>query len=202
MDPAARKRLFDALLAELGTNGFEAIRLSDVLRLCNVSKAAFEAEFKDTEASLFAAFDRRAGELRQRVKAACDVDGHEWPHQIHRGLAVLLRGLAADPDAARVLVRSFPAIGPNARRHYQDFVYGFAPLLSAGRDFSALAAELPSEVEMLAIGAAEAIIYDEIQEGRAASLDLKAPEILFSILVPFIGPESASIEMELARNSP
>jgi len=60
--------------------------------------------------------------------------------------------------------------------------------------------ELPREVEMFAVGAAEAIIFEEIEAGRAAQLPVLAPAILFSVLVPFVGPEAASAEMERASD--
>jgi hypothetical protein len=53
-------------------------------------------------------------------------------------------------------------------------------------------------VEMLAVGAAEAIIFEEVEAGRAAQLPGLGPAILFSVLVPFLGPERASVEMERA----
>jgi hypothetical protein len=52
---------------------------------------------------------------------------------------------------------------------------------------------------MLAVGAAEAIVFEEIEAGRAAQLPALAPAILFSVLVPFLGPEAASAEMQKAR---
>ena len=51
---------------------------------------------------------------------------------------------------------------------------------------------------MLAVGAAEAIVFEEIEAGRAAQLPALAPAILFSLLVPFLGPEAASAEMQRA----
>lgn len=44
---------------------------------------------------------------------------------------------------------------------------------------------------MLAIGAAEAIICEEIQAGRTAQLPAMAPTILVALLAPFLGNERA-----------
>ena len=106
--------------------------------------------------------------------------------------------LACRPGLARVLTRSFPAIGPAAHARYQAFVEGFAPLLEEGRELSGMGAELPAEVELLAAGAAEAIVFEEIEAGRVESLPALGPAILFSVLVPFLGPEAASAEMARA----
>jgi hypothetical protein len=56
-------------------------------------------------------------------------------------------------------------------------------------------------VELLAVGAAEAIIFGEVDAGRAGRLPQMLPEILFSVLVPFMGPDRAADEMRTASMS-
>jgi AcrR family transcriptional regulator len=197
MQPAARERLLEAMLSELGERGYEALSVADALARARVSKADFEAEFADSDACLLAAYERLTERLERKTAEGCALGG-EWPARVRRGLEALLEELAAAPAMAQLLIRGFP-IGPEARRHYQSFVEGFGPLLRAGREFAESGAELPREVEMLALGAAEAIVFEEIEAGRAAQLPDLAPAILFSILVPFLGPETASAEMQRAQ---
>ena len=200
MQPAARERLLEAMLIELAASGYDAMRVADVLTLSGVSKADFEAEFGDKETCLFAAYEQLTERLARKSTEGCG-SGGEWPQRVRRGLEALLRELAGAPAMARVAIRTFPSIGPEARARYQDFVEGFASLLREGREFSGMDEELPAEVEMLAVGAAEAIVFEEIEAGRAAQLPAMGPAILFSVLVPFLGPEDASAEMEKARQS-
>jgi hypothetical protein len=117
------------------------------------------------------------------------------------GLEALLEELAGAPAVAQLLIRAFPATSPAARARYQAFVESFAPLLQGGRKLAGPGAELPREVEMLAVGAAEAIVFEEVEAGRAEQLGTLAPEILFSVLVPFLGPEAASAEMRRASEA-
>jgi AcrR family transcriptional regulator len=198
MQPAARERLLEAMLIELTASGYDAMRVADVLTLSGVSKADFEAEFGDKETCLFAAYEQLTERLARKSTEGCG-SGGEWPQRVRRGLEALLRELAAAPAMARVAIRTFPAIGPEARARYQEFVESFAPLLTGGRELSGMGAELPTEVEMLAVGAAEAIVFEEIEAGRAEQLPTMGPAILFSVLVPFLGPEDASAEMEKAQ---
>ena len=58
---------------------------------------------------------------------------------------------------------------------------------------------LPGEVETLAVGAAEAIIFVEVEAGRGSRLPSLMPSILFSLLVPFLGPDRAADEMRRAE---
>jgi hypothetical protein len=138
--------------------------------------------------------ERLASRARDRWTAA----GEEWPRRVWAGLEALLEELAAEPRMARLAIRGFPSAGAEVRARYLVFVEGFVPLLREGREFSGMAEELPAEVEMLAIGAAEAIVFEEIEAGRAAGLPALGPAILFSVLVPFLGPDAASAEMQRA----
>ncbi len=202
MESAARERLLDLMLIELAEKGYDGIVLADVLVLSGVSKASFDAEFAGEDACFFAAYEQLTGRLMRAMMRACGKAGEEeWPERVSLALEALLEELAGRPHVAEVLVHSFPSIGPEAQARYRVFVEGLAPLLGEGREFSGMAAELPGEVEMLAVGAAEAIVIEEIEAGRVAQLPELAPAILFSVLVPFLGPEGASGEMAGERQA-
>jgi hypothetical protein len=194
-----RARLFDAMLAELAEKGYEETSIDSAMR-----RAGLEGKGDlgpvDKDSCLREAYDWLTERLRSKVVAGCASVEGEWPRRMCGGLQALLDVLSARPPLARVLTRLFPTIDPAGRSSYQAFVESFAPLVAGGREFSECGPDLPSEVEMLAVGAAEAIIFDEIVCGRAAELSRLGPAISFSLLVPFIGPEQAAAEMEAARS--
>jgi AcrR family transcriptional regulator len=196
-----RSRLLDAMLEEMAEKGYEGVAVDAALRRAGLDRDRILVEFVDKDSSLRAAYKQLTVRLQQKAAAACACAEGEWPQRVRRGLHALLEQLAAGPEVARVLTRSFPSIDAEARSCYQSFLEGFAPLLDEGREYSRMGSELPAEVEMLAVGAAEAIIFEEIEAGRAARLPRMGPAILFSVLVPFLGPEAASAEMELAREA-
>jgi hypothetical protein len=115
---------------------------------------------------------------------------------------MLLEELAAAPQMAQVLTRSFPAIRPSAYELYVGLLGRFVPFMHEGRDYAEVDEELPREVELLAVGAAEAIIFGEVDAGRSETLPELMPEILFSVLVPFMGPDRAAHEMRSAAAAP
>ena len=43
----------------------------------------------------------------------------------------------------------------------------------------------------MAVGGAEAVIFEEVLSGRTEELPTLLPDILFTVLVPYIGPEAA-----------
>jgi AcrR family transcriptional regulator len=203
MAPAVREQLLEAMLRELGEKGRKGISLAAVLAAADVSAEEFAAEFTDLDACLDAAYQQLTARFDAAARAGCNADrppvgAPDWPRRVRGGLEALLAELADDPTRARTLIRSFPALGTKAQARYQAFVEGFAPLLADGREFSGVT-ELPAGVEMLAVGAAEAILFEEVASGRTEQLPTLAPSILFSVLVPFLGPAAAAAEMGKAQ---
>jgi len=202
MEPTARERLLETALAELSEDGHGEVDLARVLGEVGVSQAEFESEFGDLDTCLSAAYEQLTRRLDAAVRAGCrlaDASGADWPERVRRGLEALLAELAANPRLTQALVRGFPSRGPREQGRYRAFVESFGSMLAAGRSLAEPEDELPREVEALAVGAAEAILFEEIDAGRAGELPVTAPAILFSILVPFIGPARAAEEVEKAQ---
>jgi AcrR family transcriptional regulator len=206
MDPAARERLLEVVLARLGEEGRDAMGLAGVLARAGVAEAEFRAEYTDLDACLADAYEWLTIQLDGAVGIGCATGGGQlvdreagWQARVRGGLGALLVELAADPGMARVLTATYPSLGPAERMHYEAFVASFAARLRLCREVAGEDRGLPAEVDMLAVGAAEAIVVEEIGTGRAAGLVAMGPEILFSVLVPLIGAGAAVEEMERAR---
>lgn len=187
--------MLDSVLHELGSKGYAEFSVQDVLGAVGVSAAEFEVEYGEKDTVLAAAYRRLSGRLLESATSACSED-EPWPQRIRLGLKSVLQALATEPEMARVLVRVFPGIRPEMYQAYGDLLAGFVPFMQPGREYSGVESELPGKVEMLAVGAAETIILLEVDAGRAENLPAMLPEILFLVLVPFIGPERAAEEMQ------
>ena len=70
--------------------------------------------------------------------------------------------------------------------------------LIEGREYATNAVHLPPDLERMAVGGAQTIIFDEVVAGRAEELSARLPDVLFSVLVPYIGPEAAAAEVRQA----
>jgi hypothetical protein len=192
-----RERLLDAMLEEMAEKGCRGVEVEGVMQKAGVAHCDDIGPPDDANAWMYAAYEHLGKRLVERATMHCDSE-EAWPERIRAGLETLLEELAARPGVAKVMVRSFPGLRPDAHARYMGVLEAFAPYLAEGRRFSGVAEELPGEVEMLAVGAAEAIIFDEVTAGRAADLPSLMPSILFSVLVPFIGPDKASAAMRSA----
>ena len=196
-----RARLLDALLEEMGEKGYEGAEVDAALERAGLDSNGFLVEFIDRDTSLRAAYEQLTGRLRDKATVACAAVEGDWPQQVCHGLRALLDELGRQPEPGPGPGPLIPLNRAQGGAQYQCFVEGLGPLLSGGREFSEAGEQLPAEVEMLAIGAAESIVYEEIEGGRIAELPALGPAILFSVLVPFLGPEAASAEMETAREA-
>jgi AcrR family transcriptional regulator len=204
MEPGVREQLLETALVELGREGREGISLVRVLGSVGVSAEEFGAEYASLDACLDAAYQQLSRRIDRAVRRGCSAAGSPgpnppWPRRVWGGLEALLAELAAAPELARTLTRTYPSLGTEQQSRYLALVESFSPLLSEGRDHAGIAQELPGEVELLAVGAAEAIIFEEVSAGRARQLGTLGPSILFSLLVPFLGADQATAEMEKAR---
>lgn len=81
------------------------------------------------------------------------------------------------------------------QRRQPSVIARLARLLDEGRALSEHVDYLPTTTSRLAIGAAVSLIFDEIRAGRSARLDRLTPDLVFAVLMPFIGPEAAAEEM-------
>jgi AcrR family transcriptional regulator len=194
MHPDRRQALLQAMLDELAANGYEEASVGAALGASGVSAEEFEAEFPGKDECLFAAYEDVRARIVDRVKTVCG-GSSDWPTGVKEGLRALLDEIAERPATAHVMTRAFPAIRPAAYRLYVEFTSDFVPLMRGGREYAEVDGELPGEVELLAVGAAESLIFAEVDAGRAERLPRMLPEILFSVLVPFMGPDRAGEEM-------
>lgn len=189
-----RRRLLDAVLEELVEKGYSGTEIETAARRADLDGTAWSRCFADKDECLFAAFKQLTDQLRMAIEEGC-ASADDWSGKVAAGLRSLLERLAARADQAEALARTFPAIGPAAQACYQAFVEDLAPLLAIAREGVPAGPGLPAEVELLAIGAAEAIVFDRIQAGQAVQLPEIGPEILFSLLVPFVGARAAEEAM-------
>ena len=197
MDANRRDVFLRAMLEELAEEGYGETSVERARGVAGVSAAEFDAEFAGKDECLFAAYDRLTERVVTIASAGCD-GPDPWPDRVRMGLERLLEQLAAHPEIARAVTRSFPGIRPATYQRYVELLSRFVPLMEEGRQYSEVDEELPEEVELLAVGAAEAIIFGEVDAGRAKRLPEMMPEILFSVLVPFMGPDRAADEMRNA----
>jgi AcrR family transcriptional regulator len=191
-----RERLLEAMVRVAAVKGYEATAVADVLEAAAVERATFDEMFSSKEDCFLEAYDAVIDVLVAHVSTAFESTvGQPWPDRICAALRALVDLLATESDIARMAMVEITAVGEDARIRYRSALGRFTYFLEEGRTVSPQGDELPADTARFAIGGATSMIFDEIRAGRGPELRLLLPDLLFAVLMPYIGAEAAEDEM-------
>jgi AcrR family transcriptional regulator len=183
----------------VGVRGYPETTVAKVIEGAGVQPATFDRFFAGKDDCVLAAYDWVVERILERVAAAYDLGAlSSWSEGVRHGLKALLDMIAEHPAVARMALVEVPPISPEAHARYRAALERLASLLRGGREYLGEGEEPPAHVELMALGGAEVILVDEVSAGRADRLPARMPELLFAILVPYLGPEDAAAEMHAA----
>jgi len=192
-----RERLLEAAVRAVAAKGYAAVTIGDLTKDAGVSRTTFYELFEDKEACFLAAYDKAVEVLVRRVTRAYEAEA-EWPERATAGLAALLEALAEEQALARLALVDIGSAGPAAQRRYRAAIQRLTPLFEDGRDYALGGRGLPANTSRMAIGGVTGLIADELVAGHAERLPQLLPDLLFALLVPYIGPGAATEEMRKA----
>ncbi len=188
--------MLEAMVRVAAAKGYEATTIEDVVEAAGVSRTTFDATFVGKEGCFLESYDAVIDVLVAHVSAAFEsASGLPWPDRIAAALRALVDLLASEHDIARMAMVEVTAVGEDARIRYRAALGRFTYFLEEGRTFSAQGEELPADTARFAIGGATSMIFDEIRAGRGPELGRILPDLVFAVLMPYIGPEAAEGEM-------
>lgn len=188
--------MLEAMVRVAAAKGYEATTVDDVVEFAGVSREAFDEMFDGKEACFLEAYDAVFDVLVAHVTAAFEAAADEpWPEQIAAGLGALVELLAAEADIARMAMVEVTAAGEDARERYRALLTRFTPFLEEGRTYSGQGEELPADTARFAVGGATSMIFDEVRAGRGPELRRILPDLVFAVLMPYLGSEAAEDEM-------
>jgi AcrR family transcriptional regulator len=195
--PESRRQLIlAAMVRVVGVKGYSHTSVADVIAEAGTSRTTFYRHFDDKHDCFLTAYKTPVDQLFDEVVAKCDGDA-PWPARMAGGLTVIVDRFAADPALARTVVVEVAAAGAEARRLHTDAIVRFSEYLDEGRELAA-DRELPENISLMSAGAVSGLIFDELLAGRAGELPKHLPDLLFAMLVPYVGPKAAAAEMRRA----
>jgi len=196
-----RERLLEAMVRVAAAKGYEATTVADVVEFADLTEDIFYETFGDKAECFLEAYDAVIDVLVAHVTSAFEAAVDEpWPEKIGVGLRALVELLAMEADIARMAMVEVTAAGDEARERYRAALARFTPFLEEGRTYSGQGDELPPDTARFAIGGATSMIFDEIRAGRGPELVRLLPDLVFAVLMPYLGAEAAEDEMRrLAR---
>jgi AcrR family transcriptional regulator len=187
-----RERLVAAVVRVTAAKGYEATTVADILDEAGVGRESFYELFDDKRDCMLAAHKVLIDHLEASVRAAYTEPG-PWAERLTNALATALEWFARDPAAARFTLIELASVGPASRSRFQENFTRFIALLDEGLDEDAPSPEF-ARATSLAVGAALARVYEEVVLGRTAELPGLLPDLIYELLVPFVGEEAARAE--------
>jgi AcrR family transcriptional regulator len=190
-----RDRLLKAMTIAAGRRGFRDAHITEVVHRAGVSRRTFYEHFEGKEECFAAAYEHSMEQLWQLTLRDFEVE-EEWVEGLRAGLRAMLGALAKKPEAARVCFVEVLAAGPLAAAQREEALRSFLPL------FEAAPTEVPRTLrifEALGMGRVadlSEILYREIAAGRGSALPEMLPELMYMMVLPFLGPEAAARELE------
>jgi AcrR family transcriptional regulator len=190
-----RERLLAAMLGTVTEIGYRALTVQDVLSRAGVSRPTFYEQFDDKEDCFLAAFDASAARLRKRLSAAVAAAEPDRRERLRSAVGALMRFVAEEPEAARVLIVEARASSPTGLQRRDALLDGFASCVDglAREDL----AEPPSAIAAAGVvGGIDSVLYARVQRGDTGDLDSLVPSLMYFVVLAYAGHEAAAGELD------
>jgi AcrR family transcriptional regulator len=202
-----RRDILDALVQTVALRGYDRTTIDRVLLLAEVPAPVFDEHFEDKQDCLLAAL----GELISRIESAISEQVAAsacWSERVRIGLQTLLAAFARDPDGARVALVECLSAGEPAIARVRSAMAMVVPTLEMGRrgdgDVGPSAPNtdhLPPQTSEAVVGGIASILHRRVLEGHTKELPALLPDLLYFVLMPYLGHDRALVAAELASRT-
>jgi AcrR family transcriptional regulator len=176
-----QRRIMDALAELTAEQGYEATKISDIVRKAGVARKTLYDNFEGKEEVFLAAFDAARDEVLRRVEEG-SADG-DWQGRVEGGLAAFLGFVAEQPTLAQMCMIEALSATPATTRRYEDALETFVELTRRGlpQDES-----LPETTAETLVGGVAWIVYQQIRRGEAEGAEELLPELTEFMMAPYL----------------
>jgi AcrR family transcriptional regulator len=188
-----RARILDAMKALSAELGYHDASVAEVIKRAGVTRKAFYKLFEDKEQCFIQAYERDLARLLTLTLEAFETQD-EWADRVRAAISALLHALARDPAAARLCFIEVMTAGPRAIAARNEAMRGFTIVFDTGRLEDDRAR--PPALALNMVGGMSEIVHREIASGRAQDLPNVLPDLMYTSVLPILGPEAAERELE------
>jgi AcrR family transcriptional regulator len=177
-----QRRIMDALAELTAEQGYEATKISDIVKRAAVARKTLYDNFDGKEQVFLATFDAARDEALRRVEEGA-AEG-SWRERIEGGLAAFLGYVAEQPTLARMCMIEALSATPATTRRYEDALEAFVALTrgTLPRD-----TKLPETIAETLVGGVAWIVYRQIRRGEAERAEDLLPELIEFMTAPYVG---------------
>lgn len=179
-----QRRIMDALAELTAEQGYEATKISDIVRRAGVARKTLYDNFEGKEEVFLAAFDAARDEVLRRVEeSSADVEG-DWRERVEAGLAAFLGYVAEQPTLARMCMIEALSATPATTKRYEDALDTFVELTKQTLPKDE---RLPDTIAETLVGGVAWIVYQQIRRGEAERAEDLLPELTEFMMAPYLG---------------
>jgi AcrR family transcriptional regulator len=184
-----RRRITGAIAELTAEQGYEATKISDLVRRAGVARKTLYDNFEGKEEVFLAAFDAAVEEAMRRIEEDCaKVDGG-WEERVQAGLAAFLGYVAEEPALARMCMIEAMSATPAATQRYENAVQSFVELIGHNVPHSD---RLPETIEETLVGGVAWIVHQRIRRGETKKAMDLLPELAEFMRAPYRGVAEAA----------
>ena len=180
-----------ALVAD--EKSYAEMTVEDIIVAAGVSRRTFYEQFDNKESAFLAAYDEVVARLLTRVEEAVSAE-KVLVERVRAGIGAFLDFVASDPAIARVCIVEVLAAGTEAVSRRRKAMRSFAELMErtgSAREGPRLASALTAET---LVGGLYEVVYTRVLRGESGELPGLLPDLVYSALLPYLGPEAAARE--------
>lgn len=173
----------DALAELTAEQGYEATKISDIVRRAAVARKTLYDNFSGKEEVFLAAFDAAVEEAVRRIEESCaEADG--WQGRVEAGLAAFLGYVAEEPSFARLCLIEALSATPATTKRYEEALQGFVEMANRALPQDE---RLPETIEETLVGGVAWIVYQQIRRHEADQVEDLLPELSEFVMAPYLG---------------
>jgi AcrR family transcriptional regulator len=194
-----RQRMLSAVVEVCYDGGYGAMSVQNVVVAAGVSRKTFYLHFRDKEDVFLATYDDASGRIAGALRAAAAQEG-EQVDRVRAGLRALLDTVAAEPAVASLCLVEVLAAGPEALERRDALMGELVALVndSVARELPAARRPAPLIAETL-VGGIHDVLASRVMSGRAAEVPGLLPDLMFALLLPYVGMKAARAQLTRER---
>jgi AcrR family transcriptional regulator len=188
-----RNRILTAVALVADEKSYSTMTVEDIIVAAGVSRRTFYEQFDNKESAFLAAYDEVVARLLARVEEAVDSE-QVLVERVRAGIDAFLEFVASDPAIARVCIVEVLAAGPEAVSRRRKAMSSFAQLMERTASMPDGPRAAPSLTAETLVGGLYEVVYTRVLRGESSELPGLLPDLVYSALLPYLGPEAAAME--------
>jgi AcrR family transcriptional regulator len=187
-----RERIVDATADIVAEKGLAGLTIPEIASRANISHETFY-EMYPTKLDAFVGAQKVG--MHQAVGIgveAFEAAMPDWPRAIAAGLRALIAYLVSEPAHAHLSIVDAFGASPETIKIRNETMTVAAAYFRRGYELARGDTGVPKIAADAGVGGAWQVIHHEIENERIAELPDTAPQLIYLLLTPFIGPKQAA----------